>query len=844
MFPFLFSVNQALETLMAMIDEGLNSADQGCGTEREAPAVYEDVAVSDEPEALEKNGFQSVGQASESSFDQQVVSEVGGVVRENNRISFIDVYSNEIYCSNEDLYEGESNENFVNDGSDSSNLLEASDEPVDKSSPLDSQVSDVTNHVRDPQEDETSSAESHPEVSQFSQVTNADQRENSKPESIHFSIHPSNGPNSRPACIPPGVLNQNDSKDLKPSNQYWIKQKKLVMHKIRCHEPVFVVLRGISGSGKTTLANQLKLKGVIVSTDDYFLKRIKGRMVYDYNPMNLGEAHEWNKQRTETFLSNGRTPIIIDNTMTQIWEMKPYLALGIKYGYSVFILEPTTPWKFKARELTLKSSHGVPRKSIERMLQRYENKHPDEILRNVCQELNLLKMVTCDSMQAEKSAPKADEKTVDKKEPYSCSNNSSGSTTSPQDYKQLNLQDLMSLMQDSDCSKSGPDDCSEISIDLNSWEAVTEQDNEFSWSGSPSNFANPGEKSASTPASPDKQLKSCLKKSEFSSSVDAAVVKGVISPTKPSSACVSGNWDVISLNVEANDESANPNPESPGKQPKKRKRSRPSRNLKMPLIDPNTKAKLSSENWVLPKFPTSSAIEPDVPVHIPKSLVDGESLTTIEDFVMLYKIQNDVIGAAKNMFSIMTCSSPLPPSSDIELSLTANARNSSVMMLDKSCMTDKPPPISFEEALASLQQMFQTLPAADLSDILEKCHGDHSWAVNILLDSGTDFIYESSTSNKQLTNEDKVSLSIPDVIDVSHNRLSSSMADSGGCTKTDISLIESNASHDVVPMKLDPLFIDVLIQSFGSAFPNLSTGKSLILILQHVHAIFSFFYHV
>ncbi|XP_035682236.1 NEDD4-binding protein 2-like isoform X1 [Branchiostoma floridae] len=129
------------------------------------------------------------------------------------------------------------------------------------------------------------------------------------------------------------------------------------------------VLRGCPGSGKSTLAKKLKgNKGVILSTDDFFMKKDK----YEFDPSQLGDAHAWNKDRAELAMKVGMTPVIIDNTNTERWEMKPYVVLGVKYGYMIEIREPNTPWKFKVGELSRRNSHGVSKETIRKMLDRYE----------------------------------------------------------------------------------------------------------------------------------------------------------------------------------------------------------------------------------------------------------------------------------------------------------------------------------------------------------------------------------------------------------------------------------------------------------------------------------------
>ncbi|XP_051994079.1 NEDD4-binding protein 2-like [Xyrauchen texanus] len=134
---------------------------------------------------------------------------------------------------------------------------------------------------------------------------------------------------------------------------------------------VLVLLRGAPGSGKTTLANAMlehNPGGVVLSTDEYFTRNGP----YHFEPNLLGEAHEWNHQRAKEALKKGQTPIIIDNTNIQCWEMKPYVAMAQKHMYKVLFREPDTWWKTKPRELEKRTRHQVTKKKIKRMLERYD----------------------------------------------------------------------------------------------------------------------------------------------------------------------------------------------------------------------------------------------------------------------------------------------------------------------------------------------------------------------------------------------------------------------------------------------------------------------------------------
>ncbi|XP_032079865.1 NEDD4-binding protein 2 isoform X2 [Thamnophis elegans] len=136
---------------------------------------------------------------------------------------------------------------------------------------------------------------------------------------------------------------------------------------------VLVLLRGLPGSGKSYLARVLledNCGGIILSTDDYFCQK-NGH--YQFDADCLADAHEWNWKRAKDAFEKRITPIIIDNTNTQAWEMKPYIALSQQHKYKVIFREPDTWWKFKPKELERRNVHGVSKEKIKRMLERYEH---------------------------------------------------------------------------------------------------------------------------------------------------------------------------------------------------------------------------------------------------------------------------------------------------------------------------------------------------------------------------------------------------------------------------------------------------------------------------------------
>ncbi|XP_037534212.1 NEDD4-binding protein 2-like 2 [Nematolebias whitei] len=156
-------------------------------------------------------------------------------------------------------------------------------------------------------------------------------------------------------------------------NEQWKQQHYYQFHNYTNKVPSsleLILMRGLPGSGKTTLARKLlsnSPSGVILSTDDYFAQK-NG---YRYDVGLLGAAHEWNQWRAKDALQDGCSPIIIDNTNLQAWEMKPYVKMALDRGYKVDFCEPDTGWKFDPYELEKRNKHGVPHEKIAQMMDRF-----------------------------------------------------------------------------------------------------------------------------------------------------------------------------------------------------------------------------------------------------------------------------------------------------------------------------------------------------------------------------------------------------------------------------------------------------------------------------------------
>ena len=139
-----------------------------------------------------------------------------------------------------------------------------------------------------------------------------------------------------------------------------------------------VLMRGCPGSGKTTLVSEVisymfaryAESMMVCSADDWF---IDDDGVYLFDTSKLAGAHRYCRTVARKSMGLSLDLVIIDNTNTTWSEMKDYEYMGIEYGYDIYICEPKTWWKFNVDELTKRNTHTVPKDSIKKMLDRWQD---------------------------------------------------------------------------------------------------------------------------------------------------------------------------------------------------------------------------------------------------------------------------------------------------------------------------------------------------------------------------------------------------------------------------------------------------------------------------------------
>lgn len=152
-----------------------------------------------------------------------------------------------------------------------------------------------------------------------------------------------------------------------------------ISYLISNHCKVMVLMRGCPGSGKSFQAiNILNLcyqnanvDEFIFSADKYFIDKKTGK--YIFISSKLSSAHEWTYNKAQKAVQYEVTPVIIDNTNIQAWEMERYVKLAVINGYWIEIVEPVSEWAWDTKMLFNKTKHSVPFDTIHLMIQRYDH---------------------------------------------------------------------------------------------------------------------------------------------------------------------------------------------------------------------------------------------------------------------------------------------------------------------------------------------------------------------------------------------------------------------------------------------------------------------------------------
>lgn len=127
-----------------------------------------------------------------------------------------------------------------------------------------------------------------------------------------------------------------------------------------------ILLRGLPGAGKSTLA-EIILCAIRMQNwfeADMFFEHTGE---YKFDPAKLPAAHGWCQLKTETAMQDHMEMIVVSNTFTTEKEMKPYLEMATRHGYTVVSI-------VVENRHGNKSIHGVPEETMTKMEARFQVK--------------------------------------------------------------------------------------------------------------------------------------------------------------------------------------------------------------------------------------------------------------------------------------------------------------------------------------------------------------------------------------------------------------------------------------------------------------------------------------
>lgn len=148
-----------------------------------------------------------------------------------------------------------------------------------------------------------------------------------------------------------------------------------------------IIMRGVPGSGKSRYVATKHPNAEVYSADSFFMQpNDAGELVYQFNPAQLGEAHdecfrdflfacsevERVRRVQGGFPKHITFDIVIDNTNTRLFEMSPYVMVARRYGYPIRIVHVVAD----PEQCAKRNVHGVPLTAIKRMADNFEPTPP------------------------------------------------------------------------------------------------------------------------------------------------------------------------------------------------------------------------------------------------------------------------------------------------------------------------------------------------------------------------------------------------------------------------------------------------------------------------------------
>jgi predicted kinase len=129
-----------------------------------------------------------------------------------------------------------------------------------------------------------------------------------------------------------------------------------------------ILLRGVPGSGKSTLGDVILYSpgstntNNVLSADDFFIDE-NGN--YNFDIGKIKEAHNQCQLKCAERMKLQLSKIVVANTFTQNWEMKPYFEMAERYHYRVHCI-------IVENRHGNKNIHDVPEEKVQIMKDRFD----------------------------------------------------------------------------------------------------------------------------------------------------------------------------------------------------------------------------------------------------------------------------------------------------------------------------------------------------------------------------------------------------------------------------------------------------------------------------------------